>query len=102
MARVDGWYEEAAVAVEFDGFVKYVDPRGGRTPAEVAWEEKRREDEIRALDVRVVRVVQADLPRLRAPAEQLRELLARPMTGPRRFHVVRRPEPGSAPADQVA
>jgi hypothetical protein len=102
VARVDGWYEEAAVALEFDGRVKYFDPRGGRSPAEVAWEEKRREDAIRALDVRVVRVVQADLPRLHGPAEQLRHLLARPMTGPRRFHAVRRPEPGAEGADEVA
>ena len=102
VARLDGWYEEAAVAVEFDGFVKYVDPRDGRTPAEVAWEEKRREDEIRALDVRVVRVVQADLPQLHGPAERLKKLLAEPLSGPRRFRVVRRPEPGSDVADEVA
>jgi predicted transcriptional regulator of viral defense system len=102
VARVDGWYEDAAVAVEFDGAVKYFDPWDGRTPAEVAWEEKRREDAIRALDVRVVRVVQADLPKLLGPAAQLRDLLARPLSGPRRFHVVRRPEPGSATTDEVA
>lgn len=102
LARVDGWYEEAGVALAFDGRVKYDDPHGGRTPAEVAWEEKRREDQIRDLDVRVVRVVQADLPRLHGPAERLRYLLARPLTGPRRFRVVRRPEPGADPADEVA
>jgi predicted transcriptional regulator of viral defense system len=95
VARVDGWYEEAAVAVEFDGRVKYTDPRGGRTPGEVAWDEKRREDRLRNLDVRVVRVVQADLPRLEGPAQRLRELLTRPLEGPRRFTVVRRPEEGS-------
>ena len=102
VARVDAWYEDAAVAVEFDGRIKYDDPHRGRTPAEVAWEEKRREDEIRALDVRVVRVVRADLPRLEVPAERLRSLLSRPLTGPRRFRVVRRPEPGAEPADAVA
>jgi predicted transcriptional regulator of viral defense system len=102
VARVDAWYEDAAVAVEFDGRVKYLDPRGGRTPAEVAWEEKRREDQIRDLDVRVVRVVQADLPRLESPAARLRALLSRPLTGPRRFQVVRRPEPGTDPVDAVA
>jgi predicted transcriptional regulator of viral defense system len=42
VGRLDAWYEEAAVAVEFDGYVKYGAPRDGRTPAEVAWEEKRR------------------------------------------------------------
>ncbi|MGY1837025.1 type IV toxin-antitoxin system AbiEi family antitoxin domain-containing protein [Blastococcus sp. SYSU DS0510] len=102
VARVDAWFEDAGVAVEFDGRIKYEDPHGGRTPAEVAWREKRREDRIRDLDVRVVRVVDEDLPRLHGPAERLRELLARPLSGPRRFRVVRRPEPGSDPADAVA
>jgi hypothetical protein len=99
---VDAWYEDAAVAVEFDGRVKYDDPRRGRIPAEVAWAEKRREDEIRDLDVRVVRIVQADLPRLQGPVERLRGLLSRPLTGPRRFRVVRRAEPGASPEDAVA
>lgn len=102
VGRVDAWYEAAAVAVEFDGRVKYVDPRGGRSPSEVAWKEKRREDEIRDLDVRVVRIVQADLPLLERPSERLRALLSRPLTGPRRFGIVRRPEPGAEPADAVA
>ena len=102
IARVDGWYEEAAVALEFDGRVKYDDPYGGRTPAEVAWAEKRREDGIREFDVRVVRIVQADMPRLAGPVERLRGLLARPLTGPRRFRVVRRPEPGAEADDAVA
>ncbi|RBY74965.1 hypothetical protein DQ239_18230 [Blastococcus sp. TF02-09] len=102
VARVDGWFEDPGVALEFDGRVKYEDPRDGRTPAEVAWEEKRREDAIRDLDVPVVRVVQADLPRLHGPVERLRYLLARPSSGPRRFRVVRRPEPGSEPGDAVA
>lgn len=102
VARVDGWYEEARVALEFDGKVKYTDPRGGRTPAEVAWEEKRREDQVRDLDVRMVRIVEADLPRFQAQIQRLRELLARPVDGPRRFRVVRRPEPGAEPDDAVA
>ncbi|MGY2002749.1 type IV toxin-antitoxin system AbiEi family antitoxin domain-containing protein [Blastococcus sp. SYSU DS1024] len=102
VARVDAWYEEAGVAVEFDGRIKYEDPHGGRTPAEVAWKEKRREDRIRDLDVRVVRVVDDDLPRLHGPAARLRHLLARPLEGPRRFRALRRLEPGSDPADAVA
>jgi hypothetical protein len=102
VARLDGWYEDAAVALEFDGRVKYDDPRGDRTPAEVAWEEKRREDKIRGLDVRVVRIVQADLPRLHGPAERLRALLAQPLIGPRRFRIVRRPEPGAGASGAVA
>ncbi len=102
VARVDGWLEDICAAVEFDGWIKYADPRDGRTPAQVAWEEKRREDLIRDLDVPVVRVVQADLPRLERPIRRLRELSSRPMTGPRRFRVVRRPEPGAELGDAAA
>ena len=58
---VDAWFDDAAVAVEFDGRVKYTDPWRGRSPERVLWEEKRREDELRALDIRVVRVADADL-----------------------------------------
>jgi hypothetical protein len=102
IARVDGWYEDAGVALEVDGRVKYDDPRNGRTPAEVAWAEKRREDRIRDVDVRVVRIVQADLPRLDGPIERLKQLLAQPLTGPRRFRVVRRLEFGADTGDAVA
>jgi hypothetical protein len=61
VAVVDAWFDDAAVAVEFDGQVKYTDPWRGRTPERVLWEEKRREDELRSLGIRVVRVVDADL-----------------------------------------
>jgi hypothetical protein len=98
IGRVDAWYEEAAVAVEFDGRVKYDDPRG-RTPAQVAWDEKRREDRIRSVDVRVVRIVNEDFgPVWSHVVAGLRERLATPLTGPRRFRVVRRPEPGAVAA----
>jgi hypothetical protein len=96
VARVDAWYEEAAVAVEFDGRIKYVDPRDSRTPAEVAWDEKRREDRIRDLDVRVVRIVNDDFgPAWQQVVGRLRGLLATPYIGVRRFSVVRNPEPGA-------
>ncbi|WP_245691886.1 type IV toxin-antitoxin system AbiEi family antitoxin domain-containing protein [Geodermatophilus telluris] len=98
VARVDAWFDEAAVAVEFDGRVKYVDPRPGRTGADVLWDEKRREDRIRELDVRVVRVAQEDLGALRAVSARIAGLLATPLTGPRRFSVVRTPEPGRTDA----
>jgi hypothetical protein len=99
LGRADAWYEQAAVALEFDGRVKYDDPRGARTPAEVAWEEKRREDGIRAVDVRVVRIVNEDFgPRWPGVVARLRDLLATPYVGRRRFTVVRRPEPGSSAA----
>ncbi len=99
VGRVDGWYEEAAVAVEFDGLVKYEDPHGGRSPAQVLWEEKRREDRLRNLDIRVVWIVRADLgPAERRVGDRLASLLAAPLLGPRRFTVVRRPVPSSRPA----
>src|SRR4051812_8320102 len=63
IGRVDGWYEEAAVAVEFDGQVKYTDPLYASSPAEALWKEKRREDLLRAVGIRVVRVVNEDLGR---------------------------------------
>lgn len=102
IGRVDGWLEDPGIAVEFDGLVKYTDPYRGRTAAEVLWDEKRREDLIRDLDVPVVRVVQDDLPRLDRPTERLRDLLSRPAPGPRRFHVVRTPEPDGDPTDAAA
>ena len=98
VGRVDAWYEDAAVAIEFDGRVKYEDPRG-RTPAQVAWEEKRREDRIRAVGVRVVRIAEEDFgPAWAGVVARLRETLASPLVGPRRFRAVRRPEPGAAAA----
>ena len=61
IAVVDGWFDGAAVALECDGRVKYTDPWRGRSPERVLWEEKRREDELRALDIRVVRMADADI-----------------------------------------
>lgn len=99
LGRIDAWYESAAVAIEFDGQVKYADPIGGRTPAEVLWEEKRREDGIRGVDVRLVRIVNEDFgSRWPHVVGRLRDLVATPYAGRRRFRVVRRPEPGSAAA----
>ncbi|WP_369256260.1 hypothetical protein [Geodermatophilus amargosae] len=84
VARVDAWYEEAGVAVEFDGRVEYLDPVGGREPGEVLWREKRREDRLRELGIRVVRLVQEDVAprRRRELAVRVGALLAEPMTGP--------------------
>lgn len=96
VARVDAWYEDAALALEFDGRVKYLDPRGGRSPGEVLWEEKRREDRVRRLDVRFVRIAKADLGgRWPGVAAGVGQLLATPYAGPRRFTVVRSSEPGA-------
>ena len=83
---VDAWFEEAAVAVEFDGRVKYTNPWRERSPERVLWDEKRREDELRALDIRVVRVVDADLgARWPATEQRLGGLLSTPGPARRRF-----------------
>jgi hypothetical protein len=87
----DAWFDEAAVAVEFDGRITYTQPWRGRSPERVLWEEKRREDELRALDIRIVRLVQADLGASWPRAEsRLRELLASPAPSVRRFTVTAR------------
>ena len=86
VAVVDAWFDDAAVAVEFDGRVKYTDPWRGRDAAQVLWEEKRREDELRALDIGIVRITDGDLgerwPRVEEP---LRQLLGRRGPVDRRF-----------------
>jgi hypothetical protein len=83
---VDAWFEEPAVAVEFDGRVKYAEPWRERSPERVFWEEKRREDELRSLDIRVVRVVDADLRGLWPATERrLGDLLSTPGPPRRRF-----------------
>jgi Transcriptional regulator, AbiEi antitoxin len=86
VAVVDAWFDEQAVAVEFDGRIKYTDPWGERSPERVLWDEKRREDELRAVDIRVVRIAQADLgPAWPRTESRLRELLASPGPAIRRF-----------------
>ena len=100
LGRLDAWYEDAAVAVEFDGVEKYADPWGGRSPAQVAWGEKRREDRVLATGVRVVRVANEDFGQpWGAVVSRLRSLLAVPYVGSRRFRIERRPEPGATQDD---
>jgi hypothetical protein len=82
---VDAWFDDVAVAVEFDGQVKYTDPWRDRTPAQVLWEEKRREDELRALGIRLLRITDADLDRWPVLDDRLRRLLAEPGPAERRF-----------------
>ena len=98
VAGGDAGLGDAPVAVRFDGGVSYLNPGAGPTAGDVLWEEKRREDRIRELDVRVVRVAQEDLGALRAVSARITDLLATPLTGPRRFSVVRTPEPGRTDA----
>jgi hypothetical protein len=91
LAVVDAWFDAAAVAVEFDGRVKYSDPWRDRSPERVLWEEKRREDELRSLDIRVVRIADVDLgARWPAVEGRLRELLAVPGPANRRFTAIAR------------
>jgi len=86
LAVVDAWFDGAAVAVEFDGQIKYTDPWRGRSPEQVLWEEKRREDELRSRDIRVVRIGDADLgARWEGMERRLRELVAAPGPAVRRF-----------------
>lgn len=79
---VDGWYADSALAIEFDGRVKYRRPRYGRTPEDELWEEKRREDLLRSFGVRFVRASFDDLHRRRT---ELGHLVRRQLTvgGPR-------------------
>ncbi|TQN41062.1 putative AbiEi antitoxin of type IV toxin-antitoxin system [Blastococcus colisei] len=91
VAVVDAWFEEAAVAVEFDGQVKYTDPWRGQSPERALWEEKRREDELRGLDIRVVRIADADLGPPWARLEtRLRELVSTAGPTRRRFSATAR------------
>ncbi len=86
VAVVDAWFDDAAVAVESDGRVEYTDPWRGRSAGQVLWDEKRREDDLRALGIRVVRVAGADLgDRWPAVADRLASLLAAPGPAVRRW-----------------
>jgi hypothetical protein len=58
---VDGWYADAALAIEFDGRVKYRRARYGRTPEDELWREKRNEDLLRSVGARFVRIAAEDL-----------------------------------------
>ncbi|WP_299956861.1 type IV toxin-antitoxin system AbiEi family antitoxin domain-containing protein [uncultured Modestobacter sp.] len=76
---VDGWYPEQAVALEFDGRVKYRRPAFGRTPEEELWREKRAEDELRSRGIRFVRAAAVDLGSRRADFDRLvRRMLSTP------------------------
>ena len=88
VAVVDGWFDDAAVAVEFDGRVKYTDPWRDRSAAQVLWEEKRREDVLRALDIRIVRIADADVgPGWAVVEGRLQQLTSTRGPAERRFSV---------------
>jgi hypothetical protein len=89
----DGWYADAALAVEFDGRVKYRSPRFGRTPEQELWEEKRREDLLCSFGVRFVRGTTEDVGPGRAELDRLvRRHLATPGPAIRQFREVPRAE----------
>lgn len=64
IGRVDFWWPEHRTVGEFDGRVKYGrgDP-AGRAPEDVLWDEKVREDRLRATGLTVVRWTTSDLRR---------------------------------------
>ena len=56
VARVDFWWQEFKLVLEFDGREKYLaNLRPGSSPTDVLWAEKQREDRLRALGCIVVR-----------------------------------------------
>lgn len=75
IARVDFWFPEHGVALEFDGAVKYLDRtlRSGRTASRVVLDEKRREDRLRR-HPRVTTVVRCDARDVREPVRLARLL----------------------------
>jgi hypothetical protein len=99
---VDGWYPDAAVAVEFDGRVKYRRAAYGRTPEEELWREKRTEDALRSLSVRFVRVVAEDLRPDRRP--DLDRTVRRQLSsdGPRVRDFVEVPRAAGRPREDAA
>jgi hypothetical protein len=98
---VDGWYADAALAVEFDGRVKYQQPRYGRTSEEELWREKRNEDLLRSFGVRFVRVAGEDMtPTRRVQLDRLvRRQLATDGPPMREFREVPRMEGSWRSAD---
>jgi hypothetical protein len=88
----DGWYPEAALAIEFDGRIKYRRARYGRTPEEELWREKRTEDMVRSLGVRFVRVAAEDLSSGRRTelGDSVRRALRSPGPTERRFREIPR------------
>ncbi|MGY5884722.1 type IV toxin-antitoxin system AbiEi family antitoxin domain-containing protein [Modestobacter lacusdianchii] len=84
VAVLDGYWPEFGVFLECDGMVKYTDPWHGRTPGEVAWQEKRRHDVLLDVDLQGVRVAPEDLTeRWPEKVARLHALMGRPRTAPR-------------------
>jgi hypothetical protein len=74
VGQVDFGWPELRTVGEFDGRVKYGrELRAGQDPVEVLYQEKRREDELRAEDLGMVRWGWVDLDRFAPVAQRLRE-----------------------------
>ncbi len=89
---VDGWDDQAALAVMMDGRLKYRDGAFGRTAQEEVWREKRAEDRLRAAGVRFVRLALPDFsPRpWRDHTARIRALQAVPGPAERTFRAAPR------------
>lgn len=76
IGRSDFWWPDRRTVGEFDGKVKYgrANP-SGRPPEDVLWEEKVREDRLRAIGLTVVRWTTADLLNPETLCGRLRSLL---------------------------
>lgn len=78
VGRVDFDLDDIETVLEFDGKVKYGRyVPGGKTAADVVWEEKRREDRIRGTGRQVVRITWADLDHPELVDRMLRDATVR-------------------------
>jgi len=77
--RTDFYWEEFRTVGEFDGKVKYGRSlRPGEDPGEAVYREKRREDALRDLGLKVVRWTWDELDSFLAPTDRIRRAFARP------------------------
>jgi hypothetical protein len=88
VAVLDMCWPEFGVFCECDGRVKFTDPWRGRSPAEVVWAEKARQDALLDLGLTGVRLRPADLgAALPEKVARLRSLMQRPPAVDPRVHL---------------
>lgn len=81
IARVDFYFAQYRTIVEFDGKIKYTGELSpDRSPTEVLWHEKKREDRLRAMGFQIVRIVWSDLDDPRAVGAKVRAAFGRAKT----------------------
>jgi hypothetical protein len=75
IGRTDFRWKEYRTLAEFDGKVKYEDRylASGESAADVLWQEKKREDELRRLGYEIVRIIWADLDKPLLIARRVRD-----------------------------